>query len=388
MKAILILPVLVLLLAALLSGCASEPDLAKAQAKAEKLFRKELKKKNVHNAFLAVYSPTHEIDWNLAGGQFRDGATVTTATPFHTASIGKTFTATATALLAEEGKVAFDAPIDRYLPEEIIQGLHVLDGRDYSRDITIAHLLQHTSGLSDYFEGETIDGSPNFLERIFADTARFWEPVELIQFTKEKMRPKFPPGQGYHYTDTEYILLGLIVERVGGMPLPAFFRKNFFEPLDLKRTAMHLRSLPIERTGPIAELYLGDLEGSTMTSLSADWAGGGITATTSDLIRFQSALNAGEIISQNTLQGMQKWTPETKGMYYGFGLRKIAFRELFPLLPKLEVVGHSGLTGSFMYYCPELDVYLAGTLNQTEEVRNSVVLMVKVLSLIKKNIPR
>ena len=81
---------------------------------------------------------------------------------------------------------------------------------------------------------------------------------------------------------------------------------------------------------------------------------------------------------------MQNWVPETRGMEYGFGLRKIEFRKLFPLLPDLTIVGHSGSTGSFMFYCPELDVYLAGTLNQTDEVKNSVKLMVKLLSLLQR----
>ena len=58
--------------------------------------------------------------------------------------------------------------------------------------------------------------------------------------------------------------------------------------------------------------------------------------------------------------------------------------KLFPTLPDLTVIGHSGSTGSFMFYCPELDVYLSGTLNQTNEVKNSVVLMVKVLAIIQK----
>ena len=57
---------------------------------------------------------------------------------------------------------------------------------------------------------------------------------------------------------------------------------------------------------------------------------------------------------------MQNWVPETRGMEYGFGLRKVTFKKLFPTLPDLTVIGHSGSTGSFMFYCPELDVYLAG----------------------------
>ena len=80
---------------------------------------------------------------------------------------------------------------------------------------------------------------------------------------------------------------------------------------------------------------------------------------------------------------MQYWVPETRGMEYGFGLRKIEFKELFPVLPDLTIVGHSGSTASFMFYCPELDVYLAGALNQTDEVENSVKLMVKLLSLLQ-----
>jgi D-alanyl-D-alanine carboxypeptidase len=81
---------------------------------------------------------------------------------------------------------------------------------------------------------------------------------------------------------------------------------------------------------------------------------------------------------------MQNWVPETRGMEYGFGLRKISFKELFLVLPDLTIIGHSGSTGSFMFYCPELDVYLAGTLNQTDEVKNSVKFMVKIVALLDK----
>jgi len=95
-------------------------------------------------------------------------------------------------------------------------------------------------------------------------------------------------------------------------------------------------------------------------------------------------LFSGKIISDKTLTKMQNWVPETHGMEYGFGLRKITLKKLFPTLPDLTIIGHSGSTASFMYYCPELDVYLAGTLNQTDEVKNSVVLMVKILSLLNK----
>ena len=365
-------------------GCSSEIKLEEAHEKTEKLFQKEFKKDNVQNAFLAVYSPSQKIDWNFVGGEFQNGEAVTAANPFYTASIGKTFTASAISVLVEQGELNFEDKLSVYLPDSTLKNLHVFEGKDYSSEITIAQLLQHTSGLPDYFEGETTDGTPNVMEQLFTDADKFWQPVETIDFVKEEMQPLFAPGTGYRYSDTEYVLLGLIIENVSGMPLHDFFRQHFFEPLDMQHTYMNLRSDPLAKTGKMAEFYASDFEAGKLTSLSADWAGGGIVSTASDLIKFQYALFSGKIISEKTLKTMQNWVPETRGMEYGFGLRKIEFRKLFPLLPDLTIVGHSGSTGSFMFYCPKLDVYLAGTLNQTDEVKNSVKLMVKLLSLLQR----
>ncbi|MBN2635091.1 MAG: beta-lactamase family protein [Prolixibacteraceae bacterium] len=366
------------------AGYSSKKTWNEAKTKTEQLFQNELDKNNVHNAFLQVYSLSHQIDWSFVGGHFQNGDAVTTANPFYTASIGKTFTATAIALLKEKGKLNFRDKISNYLPDSLIKNLHVFKGKNYSEEITVSQLLQHTSGLPDYFEDETNDGSPNVMELIFTDTAKFWKPAETIAFAKEKMQPLFAPGTDYHYTDTEYVLLGLILENISKMSLSDFFQKHFFEPFEMQHTYMNLRSEPISETGKISELYAGDFEAGTMTSLSADWAGGGLVSTTCDLIKFQHALFSGKIVSEQTLETMQNWVPETHGMEYGFGLRKIEFKKLFPVLPDLTIVGHSGSTGSFMYYCPELDVYLAGTLNQTDEVKNSLELMGKILDVIDK----
>ncbi len=374
----------ILLALLFLSGCSSDFSSGGAREKTEKLFQKELAKDNVHNAFLQVCSPSKEIEWNFVGGQFQNGEAVTAANPFYTASIGKTFTATAIAVLAEEGRLKFNDKIAQFLPDSIVKKLHVFERKDYSNQITIAQLLQHTSGLPDYFEGETIDNSPNVMEILFANPEKFWNPHETIRFTKERMQPLFVPGTDYHYTDTEYVLLGLIIEKLSGVSLHEFFRMHFFEPLEMENTSMLLRSEPLEKTARMAEVYVGEIEASGMKSLSADWAGGGLVSTASDLNKFQQALFSGEIISNETLTEIQNWIPETRGMEYGYGLRKISFKKLFPALPDLEVVGHSGITGSFMFYCPELDVYLAGTLNQTKDVKSSVALMVKVLSVIRK----
>ena len=81
---------------------------------------------------------------------------------------------------------------------------------------------------------------------------------------------------------------------------------------------------------------------------------------------------------------MQKWTTESFGLKYGYGLRKFELKKLYPVLYKYTLIGHSGSSGAFMYYCPEMDVYLTGTFNQTAYQKKHVVFMIQVLSHIKK----
>lgn len=350
----------------------------------EQLLELELKKSNVHNVFLSVYSPSHNFEWHSAKGSFKDGTEVTTDNPYYTASVGKTFTATAIGILIDQGKLQFDEPIAKYLPVKIMDNLHVLNGTDYRDSISISHLLQHTSGLPDYFDRETIDESPGIFDLIMTVPDRIWRPEELINFSKAHFRPSFPPGEGYYYTDTEYVLLGMIIENVSGLPLYEFFTKHIFTPLDMKHTYLNCRSSPIESTDQMAEMYAGEYEVSTFKSLSADWAGGAIVSTGKDLITFQSALMNAQLISETTLNAMQQWITETKGMHYGYGLRKVSFAKLSAELPEWEIIGHSGLNGTFMYYCPDLDIFLTGTLNQLESSKDGVILMVKVLMELAK----
>ncbi|WP_405565770.1 serine hydrolase domain-containing protein [Polaribacter sp. Asnod6-C07] len=343
------------------------------------IFNKELARNQIHNAFLKVYSASKNLNIDLAKGNFVNGVSVSKKNPFYTASIGKTFTATSIAILKDKNKLSFKDKISKFLSADILSKLHILGGKDYSNEITIENLLQHTSGLPDYFEDATIDGSPNIINQLFLKPDKIWTPIECIQFTKQKMKPLFAPGKGYHYTDTEYVLLGLIIEKVSGMEFHNFIKQNIFKPLHMNHSYFNLKSESIKTTNKMADIYVGDAEISGFKSLSADWAGGGVVSTALDLIAFQKALFNNKILEPETLKSMQKWIAETQGMYYGFGLRKIVLHELSPQLPKLELIGHSGSTGSFLYYCPNLDVYLSGTLNQVEAVQNTIKLMANIL---------
>lgn len=349
----------------------------------ETLFYAQLERENVHNAFLQVYSKSKGIDIQLADSDNDSEDTFSIDNPIYTASITKMLTATAIGILKDGKKLDFEDKIYRYLPEQLMKNLHVFEGKAYSKDITIAHLLQHTSGLPDYFTGTTVDGSPNVINQLLVDTSKSWSPQEMIEFAKEKMVPHFVPGQGYHYTDTEYVLLALIIENVSGTTLDQFFQQFIFEPLEMDASYINLKSAPIKNPLPMAKFYAGDIALSSIQSLSADWGGGGLVSTTQDLIQFLRAFQDDKIVKKETRLAMQHWVRETKGMEYGFGIRKVSFKNLFDTDTKLEIIGHTGSTASFLWYCPQLDTYIAGTLNQLEASRSTPQLVFEILTLIE-----
>lgn len=346
----------------------------------EKLFKIELEKDNIKSGLLHVYSESRGIDIQIAESK-EDSISIDH--PFYTASVTKMFTATAIGILKDQNKLNFEDKITQYLPDSLVNNLHVLNGKDYSKDLTIVHLLQHTSGLPDYFTDETKDGSPNIINQILMDANKYWSAEEMIQFTKGKMTPQFVPGTDYHYTDTEYVLLALIIENVSGSSLSEFFAQNIFQPLKMNSSYINLKSSPVENKFSIVKFYASQYELSSLKSLSADWGGGGLVSTTQDLITFLKAFNNDVLMKKGTRLAMQNWVYETRGMEYGFGIRKVSIDELTGTESDLQLIGHSGATASFLWYCPQLDTYISGTLNQLEASKSAMVLVYDILKIIE-----
>ena len=347
------------------------------------LFNAQANADNIEQASLKVFSPTHNLNISCAYPLENTLDSTGFPRPFYTASIGKMFTAVSMAILKDKGQLDFEDLISEYLSDDIMKGLHVINDHSYANKITIAHLLQHKSGLADYFEDQTFTGQPKVIDALFIYPNKIWTPLELLQFYKNNLTSKFIPGTDYHYTDTEYLLLGLIIERISGKPLHEFFMSEIFKPLDLTNTYLNLKSTPLKKTGEMMKVMVGDMDISKYKSLSADWAGGGIVSTNSDLITFFLGLMNERLITSESLKQMQNWTKESIGMEYGFGLRRITFKELSPNWRNMVVVGHSGVTGAFLYYSPELDTYISGSLNQVNANKESTQLMHDILSIIK-----
>ena len=146
---------------------------------------------------------------------------------------------------------------------------------------------------------------------------------------------------------------------------------------------MFMRSEAMSPSARLAELYVDEVEISTYASLSIDWAGGGLVTTTEDLLKFQQALFAGEIVSDVSLGKMQNWIKESEGMYYGYGLRKIDFKELSGSLLPMTLIGHSGANASFSFFCPELSIFVAGTFNQTNQMEDAIRFLITTMITLK-----
>ncbi|MFV9549796.1 serine hydrolase domain-containing protein [Algibacter sp. PT7-4] len=346
----------------------------------EQRFKTELKKENIKSGLLHVYSEFRGIDIQLAESKENS---ISIDNPFYTASVTKMFTATAIGILKDQNKLNFEDKIAQYLPDSLITNLHILDGKNYSKNLTIAHLLQHTSGLPDYFTDSTNDGSPNIINQLLMHPNTLWFAEELIQFTKDKMIPHFIPGEGYHYTDTEYVLLALIIENVSGLSLDTFFKQNIFQPLKMNSSYINLKSTAIDNKLPVVKFYASQYELSSYKSLSADWGGGGLVSATHDLIMFLKAFNNDEIINKNTRLTMQNWVNETKGMDYGYGVRQVSLGELTNTETNLQIMGHSGSTASFLWYCPQQNTYISGSLNQLEASKSALILVYDILKIIE-----
>jgi CubicO group peptidase (beta-lactamase class C family) len=343
------------------------------------------KKKDLHSGILLVHSDRLNIHWKFACTSEGEQNTVTEDHTYHIASIGKTITSALIAKLHEEGKIGYDDPIKKYLPDDILNNLHVYKGQSYSDKILVRHLLNHTSGIADYFEEQPKQGK-RILELAVVEPNRFWTPVETIQWAKDNLSAHFPPGEGFHYSDTGYQLLGLIIEKITGKPMHEGLHKYIFEPLNMTHSYQLFYSEPVEKSPyPLAEIYLDEDEVSGNRSVSVDWAGGGIVSTTEDLLLFHRSLVNNTLIKEETFNKWKDWAKFSCGIGYGYGLVNLKFNDmLFLFSKKLDMWGNWGSTSTYMFYNPFYDIYLIGAFNQSNFVRQQVRFMMKVIGKLKK----
>ena len=344
------------------------------------------KDKSVKNCVLSVMKRDGSFSWSGAAGIANQEGQVpmTKDTPIYIASITKLYTATVIMSLYEKGALSLDDPMSKYLSEGLIQGIHVYKGKDYSHEITIKQLLSHTSGIADYYT-EKPKGEKSLFDLFLEKPERPWTVEETIQRAQKDLKPNFQPGTDTSYSDTNFQLLGKIIEAVTGKPLHTVYEDSIFRPLDLKHTWLIERSEPqVASSAFPANVFYKDVNITRTRSNGAYWAEGGIVSTAEEMILFLKGLNEGRIISGDTLKLMHQWHKLQFPLQYGYGTMYFKLpRFMNRVMKAAPLWGHSGSTGSFLYYSEDLKLYLAGTIDQVASKTKPFRLMVGVMKTIQ-----
>ncbi|MBN1315591.1 MAG: serine hydrolase [Anaerolineales bacterium] len=343
--------------------------------------------KDLRNALLLVHSDRLGIHWKYAvGASGPENAPISPENPYHIASIGKTFTSVLIARLYERGLIDYHDPISRYLDSEMLEKLFVYRDVDYSSQVLVRHLLNHTSGIGDYFEDKPISGR-SIQELIVEEPDRFWTPDETIDFTRENQRALSAPGKKFHYSDTGYNLLGKIIEKITGKPFHENLDREIFTPLGMDNSYLLFHGQPkVKSQFSIADTFLGSHNVSTYRSISVDWAGGGIVSTLDDLLLFHQALVKNTLMKQETFDlcsrdlGKFGW-----GMDYGYGILFLNVGKMTLVQPRtMNMWGNFGSIAAFMFYNPSFDTYIIGSFNHSKYVVKQVIFLIGVIRKIRK----
>jgi D-alanyl-D-alanine carboxypeptidase len=315
---------------------------------------------------LMIDAPDLDFSWQGAGGMANVEASIPMQpdTPFRLGQTTKMMTAAVMLRLAEEDMLDLDDPINQYLDTAITDRLNGPDGEPYGEMITIRELLSHTSGVADIY-GPT-DEEDEFPDIFLADPERVWTPVEAIAFATDTLDPQFVPGESWDYSNTNFILAGLIIEEVTGMSLGEAYQDWLFAPLAMTDT--YLASIDDPRLEDVAHTFYNDLDVSGYASLSWLWGAGGVVSTADDLSRFMWAWVHDEIFSDpDSKEAMTNWTSMDPsgygGISYGLGIVQVDFGEFGS--PEIGIIqGHNSMWNGFVYYWPQYNIVFGGVLNQ------------------------
>lgn len=365
------------------------------------------------NAVIRAEIPHANFVYEKAVGRAyaNSDAPMTTEHQFHIASVAKPMTATLILQLWEEGalgKNGLDSNLAELgvFDEAIVERLHMIDGVSFGKQMTLRHLLMHTSGCKESV-GDDAGGTskdygypaPNsYLARyrdgveahlacladpdcdlgqlVTSKNWNMWDPsrpddreagvVNWFLATGTSAAALWPPGEQFYYSDTSYVILGLVAEKLFGKDLHRLWRERIFDPLGMDKSFLAYATDPHPDpwVHDIADFFMGEIGGVTSQfNISFDRGGGGVVSTVGDLNKYIMGLIRGELFQRTeTLVAMTQWRyfPGINAPRAGVGLG--IFGEGSD--DNTVLIGHSGAYGTKMYFEPETGLYLSGTVNQ------------------------
>ncbi len=195
------------------------------------------------------------------------------------------------------------------------------------------------------------------------------------------------PGKIFNYSDTGYILLGLIIEKITGKSFAKNLEDEIFLPLEMRDSYLMFYSEPMNTPKKnIEKIWFNNVEISGFESLSCDWSGGGIVSTTADLLKFNQALRSGRLVQTSTLETMDvcqhKFRP---GIYYGLGMMEIRFKEFFFLLGHLpKIKGHIGILSTHLFYDPSRDAHIIMNFGSNARMVESFKALIEIENILQR----
>lgn len=309
---------------------------------------------------------------------------------FYIASIDKVFIATLIAQLCDEGHCQPDTPIGRLLPAEELAPLPAAPGVDSGRDITVQHLLSHTSGLPDVMLPPRGYRTTCSIENLGVDSSRMWTIPEFLQ-QAEHLPPFARPGERFRYSDTAYFLLMRIIEEARGGPFAEQARDRIFNPAGMADTAEWVNA-DVDRLDTLipslAPFWISGAGGDDRAfAPNLTWRNGlGGPSTANDLVRFQHELHGGRLCNPEWVSFLG--TPRRRfrpGIHYGTGMVALRFGGFFPLLRGYpEPTGGLGYTATHMFYYPEQQTHVVLNYHAHHRMQASFQMHIRLAGLINR----
>jgi D-alanyl-D-alanine carboxypeptidase len=344
--------VALLLTAALLGSCDSRDDAPLADRLQAVLDAGIRRSDEARGVSAAVVYPDGEV-WTGTSGFSHDQVEIRPDMLFAIGSITKNTVAALTLRLAEDGLLTLEDPLSTWLPNYP----HVDSG------ITIRQLLNHTSGVYNIWDSDAA------WEALNADRAKAWAPEEVLGFLED---PYFAPGEGWRYSNTNYLLAAMIVTRATRSTLSSALQRYFWQPLGIEDAYLMVEEPLPDRLAHVYgdDFQFGDRDQDVtfeprVAHDSMTWGSGGLFMTTEALARWSQALFGGKVLSRQSLDQMLDFveiSPIANMRAYGLGVQEYERR-----FSDGEVaIGHGGAnigTATYMVYLPDQCTSLAVSVN-------------------------
>ena len=304
-----------------------------------------LKNKNIHHATLLAFQGNRQFLAENKGD-------LTIDTPIAIASISKLYTDTIVFQLLDQGKLTYSTQLTEVLPKDLTDRL------PHAELVTVRHLIDQTSGFPNYETDRQTNGKI-LMDSILEEDRRVeWD--EALGILSTLSSKSSLGGKRAYYADVNAMLLGKIAEAVTGKSPESLLDGAVCQPLNLQQTHW---ATGYESFAPI---YKGQDIVKCQQYLASQFYQGGIVTSNRELMRFIRAFFGGELFSLTHISNPTFRPIQFHPLKYGSGMMQLSMNPILSIFfaGAHEIRGHSGITGSFAFYCPDKDIFVTGTVNQ------------------------